>query len=252
MSTLGKIIRNSLTAIFPSLEYKVIDGSTIPAPDRRWCGPEFKDDKYYLKSAEAEARRLIEHFHLNEKSRVLDVGCGQGRLPIGLSRLVKNIDYTGIDLDKWSVGWCKRYIEKKYPYLKFKHLNLYNERYNKTGIKIDDNFMFEVADNSIDIIYLYSVFSHTTEQDMLVYLHEFSRILDKDGKIFFTTFVEKNVPDYSANPDEYWKSYSGPLHVVRYDKDYLFAVLEECGFIVKEFDHGVETSGQSAIYLGRK
>ena len=252
MSSLGKLIRKTITYIFPRMEYNIVAGSIIPSPDRRWCGPEFKDNDFYLKSAEAEANRLINNLQFTQKSRVLDIGCGQGRLPIGILRVIGDIDYTGIDIDKRSIDWCIRYIEGNHPTYKFKHLNLYNERYNKKGAEINADFRFEMVKNSIDIVYLYSVFSHTTEEDMKVYLKEFSRILDKEGKIFFTTFVEEDVPNFSINPDDHNLKCSGPMHVVRYNKDYLLSIFDEYGFSILRYEQGVETGGQSAIYLSKK
>lgn len=233
-------------------EYVKVSGSIIPSSDRRWCGPEFKDDNFYLKSAEKEANRLIKHFQCTKKSRVLDIGCGQGRLPIGILRVLEEINYLGIDVHKESIDWCKRYIEQDHPSFKFKHLNIYNERYNKNGSKIDDNFRFELESESVDIIYLFSVFSHTIEEDMRAYLRDCSRILDKNGRMVFTTFVEDNVPDISINAENYRVKCSGPLHAVRYDRDYLFSILDEFKFSILNFTHGTETAGQSAIYLGKK
>ena len=182
----------------------------------------------------------------------MDIGCGQGRLPIGILRVIGEINYIGIDIDRKSIDWCKQYIESKHPSFKFKHLNLYNERYNKNGNKIDAGYRFDMARNSVDIIYLFSVFSHTTEEDMRAYLKDFSRILDKGGKIFFTTFVEDDVPNVSINPENYHLKCSGPLHIVRYNKDYLFSALAEYGYAILNFTHRTEADGQSAIYLCKK
>ena len=88
---------------------------------------------------------------------------------------------------------------------------------------------------------------------MRIYLKEFLRILDKEGKIFFTTFVEPNVLEILINPDNYvLKKYSGPLHVVRYNKSYLFSIFDELGYSIEDFTHATETNGQSTIYLTRK
>lgn len=227
-------------------------GSIIPLPEKRWCGDEFKDDNYYIQSAEKEANRLINHFQLMQKHNVLDVGCGQGRLPIGILRVIGEINYIGIDVHLESIDWCQRYIQRRHPTFVFKHFNIYNERYNKEGIQIDDKFRFEIASKSIDIIYLYSVFSHTTEEDMRVYLKEFSRILNDQGKIFLTTFVEEGVDDYSINPKDYHTYSPSPLHIVRYNKNYLFSTFNEYGFSVLNFTYGSETAGQSAIYLSKR
>ena len=233
-------------------DFVAVSGSIIPSPDRRWCGPEFKDDQWYIQSSEHEAMRLIDHFQCNLKTRVLDVGCGQGRLPIGILRKIGDLHYQGIDIDQWSINWCKRYIERDHSSFVFKHLNIYNERYNKHGEKIDNSFRLDIASKSFDIIYLFSVFSHTTEEDMEVYLKEFYRILDENGKIFFTTFVEEGVPDFSINPDGYRLDCSGPLHIVRYNKDYLLSILDDCGFSLQSFTYATEADGQSALYLKKK
>lgn len=242
-------ISRALAYFLPKKDHVTISGSIIPSPDRRWCGPEFRDDDFYLNSAEAEAHRLINRFQCTRQHRILDVGCGQGRLPIGLLRVLGELTYTGIDVDRGSIDWCNRYIGRNHPSFTFNHLKLYNERYNRKGVKIDEDFRFALADKSVDIIYLYSVFSHMTQGDMRIYLREFSRILDDRGGIFFTTFVEKNVPPVSINPEHYRLKTSGPLHIVRYDQTYLFSILAESGFSVMGFDYGTETDGQSAIYL---
>jgi predicted SAM-dependent methyltransferase len=117
---------------------------------------------------------------------------------------------------------------------------------------MDDTFRFESEPKSIDIVYLYSVFSHTIEEDMRIYLKDFSRILDDKGKLFLTTFVEEDVPDISINPENYRFKCSSPLHVVRYRKDYLFSIFEEYGYSVLNFTYETETNGQSAIYLIKK
>ena len=251
MSRKANIISKIIRKMSPKKEYVNISGSVIPSPDLRWCGPEFKDDNFYLESAEGEAKRLIDHFQCTSESRVLDIGCGQGRLPIGILRKIGQINYTGIDVDSKSIDWCSQYIEQSNTSFKFKHLDLHNERYNKKGIKADGQFSFDLEPGSVDIIYLYSVFSHTTEEDFRAYLKDFSRILDDNGKIFFTTFVEEDVPDFSINPDDYQLKCSGPLHIVRYNKNYLFSILEEHGFSIMNFTHRNETNGQSGIYLTR-
>jgi SAM-dependent methyltransferase len=244
---LRKNLRKAVRRIFPMSVR--IDGSIIPSRTASLYGPKFKDYNLYLESADKEAKRLTEHFHCDVKSRVLDIGCGMGRLPIGILRNIGEIDYTGIDVDHFSIYWCKRFITKHHPSFKFHHLSVYNERYNENGIKIDANFRFDVADSSVDVIYLFSVFSHTTEEDMRIYLKEFHRILNKNGSLFFTTFVEENVPDITFNPENYSLKCSGPLHIVRYNKDYIFSIIKEYGFTLVNFTQSTELDGQSGIYL---
>ena len=251
MSRAATAVRRMTDRILPRKEYVEVSGSIIVAPHRRLSGLAFKDNNVYVKSAEHEARRLIDHFKCTKETAILDVGCGQGRLPIGLIRVFGEAAYTGIDVDKTSVNWCRKFIERKHPSFKFKHLNLYNERYNTGGQKIDTTFQFDVKPASAEIAYLFSVFSHTTEEDMRVYLKDFRRVLTPNGNLFFTTFVEDDVPDFSINPVNYRLKCSGPLHIVRYNKQYLFSILAECGYSVVDFTYATESDGQSAIYLRR-
>ena len=234
-------------------DYTYADGSIIPAPDLRWCGTEFKDDSYYLKSAEKEAHRLIENLNCHPESDVLDIGCGQGRLAIGLLRTLGTCNYVGLDVDIDSIKWCQNYIQQQHPSFQFLHVPVHNERYNTQGEKLTDNFSFDFPDNSFDVIYLYSVFSHMYDYNMKIYLDEFVRLLREDGQVFLTTFVEKDVPAFTNNPENYgYNSYSSSLHVVRYEKNYLFDILTEKGFVIKDFSHRTEANGQSAVYLSMK
>lgn len=227
-------------------------GSILPAPDMRLCGPKFKENSFYLQSTKTEAHRLITQFGCDKNSRILDIGCGQGRLPIGILKVIGELTYTGLDVDKPAIAWCKRYIENRHPSFKFHHLDIYNERYHKKGMPLSAEFKFGLADRSVDIVYLFSVFSHMLEKDMRIYLADFIRVLDKDGKVFFTAFVEEGVSPISINPNNYiFERYSGALHVVRYEKDYLFSILNKIGFVVEKFTHRTEVDGQSAIYLSK-
>jgi len=251
-SIMKKKLRKLKRKLLGRKDYKIVDGSTIPAPDLRWCGTEFQDDAYYLKSTEREAQRLIDRFGCTSESHVLDIGCGQGRLPIGLLRLLGTCNYTGMDVDADSIKWCRDFIQSQHPSCRFFYIDVHNERYNKNGEVLGENFSFDLSDQSVDIIFLYSVFSHMYDYDMKIYLDEFTRILKPEGKVFFTTFVEEDVPDFTNNPENYgYNKYSTSLHVVRYEKNYLFSILREKGFKVEGFEHGTEANGQSAIYLSR-
>jgi SAM-dependent methyltransferase len=229
-------------------EYVEYDGSIIPSPDRRWCGPEFKDNSYYVKSAEKEAQRLAER-SCTVKSSVLDLGCGQGRLAIGLLRVIGEVDYTGMDIDAESLALCRKMIQSRHPSYRFAQLNAYNSRYNPSGVPLDENFRLEMADATQDFVYLYSVFSHMTQEDMVVYLREIYRVLSSGGLLFFTTFVEDDVPPYEENPTGYFHlPYNGPLHVCRYQRNHLLTLLKGIGFEVVEFSHRTEADYQSGIY----
>jgi SAM-dependent methyltransferase len=222
----------------------------LPAKHLRFCGSKFTSDKYFLSSAQMEADRLVEFFDLSEKSRVLDVGCGVGRLPIGiLSRIGEIQYYCGVDVSEKSIQWCQRNIKSKHPNYDFIYLDVKNPRYNPQGKNLDKDFQLQFEDKEFDIIYLYSVFSHMTTDDVIVYLKEFHRLLSPTGKIFLTAFIEDDVPDMVINPDNYKKQWKGLLHCVRYNKLFFQSLLIDNGFKIDRFDFEKEEDEQSGFYL---
>lgn len=233
-----------------NLDYIQYKHLKLPLRKYRYCGDNIKDDRIFLESAISEVEKLIKHCGLSSKSEMLDVGSGQGRIPIGIIEKLGTIkSYQGVDIDLRSVKWCNRYIGKNNPSFQFSLLNIHNSRYNPKGKHIDNNFRFSFEDNKFDIIYLFSVFSHMLEDEVAIYLKDFKRILKPTGKVLFTTFVEEDVPDVSENPDNYKRAWEGPLHCVRYNKKFLFSLIEACGFKVENFEYGTAHDGQSYICL---
>lgn len=226
---------------------------TLPARHLRTGGTQFRDNKYFVYSAQQEVTRLQTHFNLSESSVLLDIGCGFGRLATGLLITGVQISYIGIDVNNNAIAWCQKHISSRSSRFQFIHLNLQNYRYNPNGDPIDLKFKLPLDDKSFDIVYLYSVFSHMLQSDVKHYLREINRILVSAGKVFFTAFAEPNVPPETVNPSGYqnieWKD---ALHCVRYNQNFLLALVEENGFIVDEFKHGEETEGQSAFYLSKQ
>ncbi|NDF12361.1 MAG: class I SAM-dependent methyltransferase [Proteobacteria bacterium] len=238
---------------FKRNNFAKVDGVIVPPAAMRWGGPELKNDAYYLKSAESEALRIRDNLGYDSTKHILDIGCGQGRLPIGILRTLGEAHYTGIDVHKPSIKWCKQYIEKAHPSFQFRHLNAFNERYSKSGLTIDDAFRFDIRADSVDIVYLYSVFTHMRQEEMEIYLHDFKRILRKNGKIFFSAFFEEDVEDYVINPDDFHFKMNGPLHVVRYNTKYLYSILEKHGYHRLDITekNPRDNDGQQFIYLSR-
>ncbi len=224
---------------------------SLPPAYMPQCTAQFRDDEFFVASAEREVHKLAEHCRLNSESRILEIGCGSGRLPIGLMSTDQSIEnYVGVDVDAEAIRWCKRWISAKHPTFQFAHIDVYNERYSPKGaIRLDDRFRFDLADQSCDIIYLYSIFTHMEIDDVKVYLREFKRLLAPEGRVFLTAYLEDNVPDVSVNPPEYRQESQGPLHRVRFNRDFFENQLRENGLRMCRFDHNGEFDQQSGVFL---
>ncbi len=222
-------------------------GLTLPAVHLRFGGKNFLDDEAFLSSGEKEAERLQSSFGLSKNMALLDLGCGPGRLPIGIISKIGEIRaYRGVDVSETPIAWCKKHIEKQYPTFQFKRTDVKNERYNPRG---SDVAALPFPDASFDIIYLYSVFSHMKTPDIKAYLSEFKRLLKPTGKVFLTAFVEEDVPEMEENPKNYKQEWKGELHCVRFEKKFFKKIIKDQGFNIDKFEYGVETDGQSGYYL---
>jgi 2-polyprenyl-3-methyl-5-hydroxy-6-metoxy-1,4-benzoquinol methylase len=85
------------------------DGRPIPPASIRLGGPNFTDDADYLRSGAADVQRLVDDTGLNADSRVLDIGCGVGRLATGLAGEFAGLrNYTGVDVDRGRILWCRK------------------------------------------------------------------------------------------------------------------------------------------------
>lgn len=94
--------------------------------------------------------------------RLLDWGCGAGRLA---KYLAPECDYTGIDLDREAIDWCRE--------------NIPHARFELQGLEARTEF----ADDSFDAILGISVFTHLKEEEQLAWLAELARITAPDGLV---------------------------------------------------------------------
>jgi SAM-dependent methyltransferase len=218
----------------------------------RRCADEFKDNAFFLKSADDETVRLVDQFELSSHTALLEIGCGPGRLPIGIiSRFGEIGCYRGIDVDRRAIEWCRKHISRRHPSFRFDAIDARNDRYNPSGRLMDHRFRLPVADESFDLVYLHSVFSNMAENDVRVYAREFRRALKVRGRVFLTGFVEDDVPPVTINPSDYVMPCRGPLHVVRYERRFLLSIFEEAGLAVERVDHRGEYGGQTGVHLRR-
>ena len=134
--------------------------------------------------------QLISYANLQPDQRVLDVGCGIGRLAVPLTKYLNNQgSYEGFDIVKSGIKWCEKNINKSYPNFNFKHIDLKNDLYNLSTDKEAKNFTFPYKDNEFDLVFLFSVFTHMTPLDVDNYLEQINRVLKPKGICFATFFI---------------------------------------------------------------
>lgn len=221
-------------------------GVPLPPVGLRQGGQHFSTNENFVRSGVDEAARLGNFIDLNA-AEVLDLGCGAGRLAVGLREAkTPPARYIGVEVQRRHVRWCSRHLGDNRRFT-FVHQDAPNERYNPGNRGLPP---LPAGDDTIDLFYAFSVLSHMRSPEVSHYLKEAARVLRPGGAAAVTAFVEDDVPDETENPAGYGPmQWDGPLHCVRYSRPFFLTLAKHAGLALSHLDHGSDTDGQSFIVL---
>lgn len=239
--------------LIPRKDYVTYRGSRLPVPQIRLNPSAYEDNAFFLNSAINEAARVVTKLGCTPDDFLVEIGCGHSRLAIGLVRKLGNLRYLGLDVTESSIQWCRKNIESQYLSYHFQHIDLINARYNPSGPALAPDFRLPVSDGTADIVYMWGVVTNMEPDFFPVYASEICRILHRGGKLYLTANVEDNVPRVSINPEDYTAfACQGPLHIVRYEKQYFVDVFRHEGLILTDFDYHAAGNSQSDLYFVKR
>jgi SAM-dependent methyltransferase len=166
-------------------------GSGLPVPP-----PELREGygdtvEEYLSGAQEDFRNMKailsgSGFELGEKKTVLDFGCSSGRVIRHFDRLANDGDVRGVDISARHIEWCRAHLS---PPFRFTTTTTY------------PHLPFE--DNSFDLIYSGSVFTHIADLGD-AWLLELRRILCRGGRLYITIHDEHTIEILRAKyPDAF-------------------------------------------------
>jgi len=113
-------------------------------------------------------RKVLKHEiqKQNDSIKILDLGCGTGEF----SELLKNCNYTGIDINQRYINYAKNKYDRNFLLM------------NATKLDFPNNFF--------DYIVVLGVLHHLDEDNSLKVLNEMIRVLKDDGKIIIMEDVD--------------------------------------------------------------
>lgn len=206
----------------------------------------------------------LEHLGgLRSTDRVLEVGCGIGRIAIPLTGFLTEGSYEGFDVVRHGIEWCQQAITPKHPRFRFQWVDLYNQTYNPESQTPASEYRFPYPDETFDFTFLTSVFTHLLPSDVQHYFCEIRRTLKSGGICFFTAFlINDDVRHHLStsqrpfqNVGEYW-TLNPARHEdgVGYDQALLERWLRAENFAIRlmQYSHWWATGTGQDLVVARK
>jgi SAM-dependent methyltransferase len=187
---------------------------------------------------------MLELAGLSATARVLEVGCGIGRMALGLSAFLGEASsYTGLDVmpDALAVARATLAARATGARFSFQHLDVYNGWYNRSGVlRARDVQLASYAADKVDFILMTSLLTHLFPDDMAHYLAQCRAVLAPDGAMLVTSWImdERTKAATRAGRaaiafrelDGYWvESESNPEGALAHEETTLLAAIDAAG-----------------------
>ncbi len=153
----------------------------------------------FNKIGEEYFRYFVNLGGLKPHERVLDVGCGIGRMAVPLTRYLNaqedsaqgsaQTSYEGVDVFSEGIRWCRENITPRYPNFRFRVADIKNKEYNPSGRFAASEYTFPYENASFDFVLLTSVFTHLLPDELENYLSEIRRVLAPNGRCLASFFL---------------------------------------------------------------
>lgn len=151
----------------------------------------------------------------NDIHSVLEIGCGTGIYPIENKTMFEEINYTGIDISKDAIAYCKK-----------------NSNFNF----ICDDFIKMRLENKFDLVYSHAVIDHVYDIDAFM-----TKILDTCTKFAYINSYRGYFPQLDAHKST-WRDdvacYFNDISIKQIKKILIKNGLEEKNFIIRPQENG--------------
>ena len=148
---------------------------------------------------------LLRQYGLRDDSRVIDIGCGAGRLTQQLARYPK-LRYLGVDVVPELLDYSRRKLARP-----------------DFELALSPGNTIPAPDGQADFVTFFSVFTHLLHEESYAYLEQSLRVLAPGGRVVFSFFefaVEAQWGVFEGNVD--WvrkRSFLGHINVFLHADD---------------------------------
>ncbi|MGY0427291.1 MAG: class I SAM-dependent methyltransferase, partial [Polaribacter sp.] len=156
----------------------------------------------------------IKEFKEPNNISILDWGCGTGRIIRHMPSVGGiNNSYFGCDYNKKYIDWCSKNITE----VNFKQNNL--------------NPPLDYGNNSFDVIYGISIFTHLSELLHYDWIKELTRVLKPNGILILTTHGEAHKFKLLPKEQELYNAGNIVVHAYKKEGNRLFASYQPSVFL---------------------
>jgi SAM-dependent methyltransferase len=208
-----------------------------PPPDRIFVG-----DGDFLAIGVEFLKWFVRLGKLLPSDRVLDLGCGIGRMALPLTQYLDAGSYDGVDIVDEGIAWCMQHITPHYERFRFHRLDVQHEIYNPEGRETTTGIRLPFADGSFDFVFMTSVVTHLHAEDVRAYAREIRRVMAPQARLFLTAFMLNGAAREGlaagngalsfagAGPGpEFHADAANPLAAVAFEEDFLLGLFLEAG-----------------------
>lgn len=192
---------------------------------------------------------------------ILDIGVGCGRWAQWLRdynfrgrRFTGR--YVGIDIDEEAIDWCRDNYDHRFLFLVS---NDASASYNRSAAE-NDAYHIPLVEDSFDLVFSTSLFSHLLEAELENYVRESFRLLRRGGIMMHSHFNVDHPPSTYGSRHTFRhsignaliESRSQPEAAVAYRTDFLCDLCRRVGFASTEIVHMPDGAQPQPVLICRK
>lgn len=126
---------------------------------------------------------------LTPESKMLEIGCGCGRNAFALAGFLEDGNYTGMDIERVALEGAENNRLLRNKRFRFDFLDIRNDAYNPDGRYEAAEYVMPYAEETFDVVFMNSVFTHMLTGEVRNYARQIARVLKPGGRCFLTAFL---------------------------------------------------------------